>query len=294
VSAEAVIGSLVSGLSTGMVFFLAAAGLSVIFGTLDIINLAHGSFYMLGTFFCFQLTMWLGSLPGFYWWSVLLAPIGVAVVGSLIEMIFLRRIYDTHMLYQLILTFALILIIEELCKFIWGVGYHNISVPWPLAGSIAIGKIRFAVYNLFLIGFGVAMFVGLQGLFHYTGLGKTIRAVTFHKEMAGALGVNVPLVYTGVFMLGCWLAGLAGVLMAPMTVVKLGADLDVLLNCFIVVVIGGLGSLSGAFIGAIILGLVTSFGIAILPGMAIVFGFMLMAIILIIRPYGLMGKRSEQ
>lgn len=292
-STEAIIGSVISGLSTGMVFFLVAAGLSVIFGALDIINLAHGSFYMVGTFFCFQSTLWLGSIPGVYWWTVVLAPIGVALVGGLTERVFLRRIYDVHILYQLILTFAFILIVEELCKLIWGVGYHTISVPWPLTGAVSIGGMLFPVYNLFLIGFGIITFVGLEALFQSTGLGKTIRGVTYNREMAGALGINVPLVYTGVFMLGCWLAGLAGTLMAPMTVVKLGSDLDVLLNCFIVVVIGGLGSLPGAFIGATILGLVTSFGIAIVPGLAIVFGFLLMAIILIIRPYGLMGKRVE-
>jgi branched-subunit amino acid ABC-type transport system permease component len=148
----------------------------------------------------------------------------------------------------------------------------------------------FPLYNVFLIACGPLVFVGLWAFIHYTGLGRIIRAVTFNRDMANALGVNVPLVYTAVFMLGCWLAGLGGALVAPMSAVMLGMDMVILIECFIIVVIGGLGRLPGAFIGSLIFGLVNAFGILVAPRLAIAFGFILMIIVLVIRPWGLMGK----
>ncbi len=287
---EAIAGQTLSGISVGMVLFLIAAGLSIIFGTLKVLNLAHGSIYMLGGFLCYGFTSTFASLPGVFWWTLLAAPLMVAVAGGLIEIFLLRRIYAQEMLYQYILTFGLILIIGETCKFIWGVGYHTVGTPWPFNGKVSLWGLSFPVYNLFLIGCGFAVFIGLASLMRYTGLGRIIRAVTYHREMASALGINVPKVYTGVFMLGCWLGGLAGTLMPPMSVVALGSDMAVIIECFIIVVIGGLGSLPGAFIGAIILGLLTAFGIYIIPKLAVAFAFMLMIVILIIRPWGLMGK----
>jgi branched-subunit amino acid ABC-type transport system permease component len=150
--------------------------------------------------------------------------------------------------------------------------------------------LSFPVYNLFLISCGILVFMGLLVLMRYTSLGKIVRAVTYNRETANALGINVPKVYTGVFMLGSYLAGLAGALMPPMSVVALGSDMAVIIECFIIVVIGGLGSLQGAFLGAIILGLLNAFGIYIIPKLAVAFPFMLMIVILIIRPWGLMGK----
>ena len=287
---EAIAGQTLSGISVGMVLFLIAAGLSIIFGTLKVLNLAHGSIYMLGGFLCYGFTSAFASVPGVFWWTLLAAPLIVALAGGLIEIFLLRRIYAQEMLYQYILTFGLILIIGETCKFIWGVGYHTVGTPWPFDGKVSLWGLSFPVYNLFLIGCGFAVFIGLATLMRYTGLGRIIRAVTYHREMASALGINVPKVYTGVFMLGCWLGGLAGTLMPPMSVVALGSDMAVIIECFIIVVIGGLGSLPGAFIGAIILGLVTAFGIYIIPKLAVAFAFMLMIFILIIRPWGLMGK----
>jgi branched-chain amino acid transport system permease protein len=290
VTFEAIAGQTLSGISVGMVLFLIAAGLSIIFGTLKVLNLAHGSIYMLGGFLCYGFTSTFASVPGVFWWTLLAAPMIVGLVGGLIEIFLLRRIYAQEMLYQYILTFGLILIIGETCKFIWGVGYHTVGAPWPFNGKVSLWGLSFPAYNLFLIGCGFAVFIGLVALMRYTGLGRIIRAVTYHREMANALGINVPKVYTGVFMLGCWLGGLAGTLMPPMSVVALGSDMAVIIECFIIVVIGGLGSLPGAFIGAIILGLLTAFGIYIIPKLAVAFAFMLMIVILIIRPWGLMGK----
>lgn len=287
---EAAMGQMLSGISVGMVLFLIAAGLSIIFGTLKVLNLAHGSIYMVGGFLCYGLTSQMASIPGAFWWTLILAPVAVALLGGLIEMFLLRRIYAQDMLYQYLLTFGLILILGETCKFIWGVGYNTVAVPWPVNGKVAIWGLTFPVYNLFLIGCGIAVFIGLLALMRFTELGRMIRAVTYNREIANALGINVPRVYTGVFMLGCYLAGLAGTLMPPMSIVALGADMAVIIDCFIIVVIGGLGSLSGAFLGAIILGLLNAFGIYIIPKLAVAFAFMLMIVILIIRPWGLMGK----
>lgn len=290
VTFEAAVGQTLSGFSVGMVLFLIAAGLSIIFGTLKVLNLAHGAIYMFGGFLCYGFTSTFAHVPGVFWWTLIVAPAVVALLGGLIEIFLLRRIYPQEMIYQFILTFGLILILGEACKFIWGVGYHTVSVPWPVNGKVPIWGLTFPVYNLFLIGCGVAVFLGLTALMRFTELGRMIRAVTYNREIANALGINVPKVYTGVFMLGCYLAGLAGTLMPPMSVVALGSDMAVIIDCFIIVVIGGLGSLPGAFLGAIILGLLNAFGIYIIPKLAVAFAFMLMIVILIIRPWGLMGK----
>jgi len=284
------IGQLLSGLSVGMVLFLIAAGLSIIFGTLKVLNLAHGTIYMVGGFLCYILTSKLAHIPGVFWWALLIAPIAVALIGGVIEVLLMRRIYAQEMLYQYILTFALILIGGDTCRFFFGVGYQTVAVPWPVNGNIALWGLSFPTYNLFLIGCGIVVFLGLSALMRYTSLGSIVRAVTHNRETANALGINVPRVYTGVFMLGSYLAGLAGTLMPPMSVVALGSDMAVIIECFIIVVIGGLGSLPGAFLGAIILGLLNAFGIYIIPKLALAFPFMLMIVILIIRPWGLLGK----
>jgi len=290
VTFEAAAGQTLSGISVGMVLFLIAAGLSIIFGTLKVLNLAHGSIYMTGSFLCYGLTSLLSQIPGAFWWALVFTPILVALLGGLIEIFLLRRIYDQEMLYQYILTFALILIIGDACKFIFGVGYQTVAAPWPVNGKVFILGLSFPVYNLFLIGCGFGVFLGLLALMRYTALGRNVRAVTYNREMANALGINVPKVYTGVFILGSYLAGLAGTLMPPMSVVALGSDMAVIIECFIIVVIGGLGSLPGAFLGAIILGLLNAFGIYIIPKLAVAFAFMLMIVVLIIRPWGLLGK----
>ncbi|MBW1705270.1 MAG: branched-chain amino acid ABC transporter permease [Deltaproteobacteria bacterium] len=292
---QAILMQLLSGLSGGMLIYLIAVGLSLIFGTLRVLNLAHGAIYMLGAYLCVWLTSSFGHIiPGMFWWTLLLAPLLVALFGGLVEVLLLRRIYGWHFMYQFILTFALILIIGDIVRLVWGGGFYSITYPWPLAGTVKVAGGTFPLYNLFLVVIGVSIFAGLRALLHYTRLGKIIRGVTYNREIMNALGENVPAVYTMVFMLGCWLGGLAGALATPLVTVSLGMDMTVIIQCFIVVVIGGLGSLTGAFIGAIILGLLEAFGIMVIPQLAIAFGFILMAVVLIIRPYGLMGKREYE
>ena len=283
-----------SGLSGGMLLFLVAAGLSLVLGTLKVLNLAHGAIYMLGAFICVWLTSSFAHIPGIFWLALILTPVAVALFGGLVEVLLLRRIYGRPMMYQYILTFGLILIISDLCKLIWGGGFHSSTYPWPLEGALPIAGGTFPLYNIFLIIAGILVFFGLQAFLRHARLGRIIRAVTYNREMMNALGENVPMVYTSVFMLGCYLGGLGGALAAPLITVCLGIDMTVIIECFIVVVVGGLGSLPGAFIGAIIFGLLNAFGIILLPQAAIAFGFILMVIVLIIRPYGLMGEREYE
>ena len=283
-----------SGLSGGMLIYLIAVGLSLIFGTLRVLNLAHGALYMLGAYLCVWLTSSFQQIPGMFWWALVLGPLLVALFGGLVEVVLLRRIYGWHFMYQFILTFALILIVGDLAKLLWGGGFHSIKYPWPLRGTIQVAGGTFPLYNLFLVAMGLAVFFGLKALLNFTRLGKVIRGVTYNREVMNALGENVPAIYTVVFMLGCWLGGLGGALATPLVTVTLGMDMTVIIQCFIVVVIGGLGSLTGAFIGALILGLVEAFGIMVMPQLAIAFGFILMAVVLIVRPFGLMGKREYE
>jgi len=284
-----------SGISVGMVLFLIAAGLSIIFGSLKILNLSHGSIYMLSAFLCFWLISKINVFsPNLsFWITLLIAPVCIAIFGGLLEVYLLRKIYNRDMLYQYILTFALILIIGDGCKYLFGVGYQTINIPWPLKGTILILRRNFPVYNFFLIICGFLSYFILYLTLNYTKLGHLIRAVTHNREIASALGINVPLVYTMVFMLGCYLAGLAGALMPPMSVVALGSDMAIIIDCFIIVVIGGMGSLTGAFFGSLLLGLFNAFGILVIPKMAIAFPFMLMIVILIFRPWGLFGKQEQ-
>ncbi|MCF8145947.1 MAG: branched-chain amino acid ABC transporter permease [Deltaproteobacteria bacterium] len=288
--AENLIRQLLSGFSLGMVVFIIAVGLSLIFGTLKVLNMAHGSIYMLGAFLCYWLTSSLGDVPGIFWWSLLVAPLGAALFGGIIEILLLRRIYGLDMMYQWILTFGLILFIGDLCRLLWGVDYYMVAPPWPLDGPVEVLGVYFPAYNLFVMALGPVILIGIVILLRFTRLGRVIRAATFNPEMVGALGVNVPLTFTLVFMFGCWLAGLGGALVAPMTAVSLGMDAAVIIDCFIIVVIGGLGSTLGAFIGAVIFGLSYALGILVAPKLAIGIGFFIMAVILIIRPWGLLGK----
>ncbi len=281
---------ILSGISTGMVIFLIAVGLSLVFGTLRVLNLAHGTLYMLGAYMCYWVSSVIVQFSGAFWWSILLAPLGVALFGGLVEVLLLRRIYDREPLDQYLLTFALVLVIGDLCKLAWGVEYLLVPAPWPLNGPVFILGMPFPSYNVFLIFCGPVVYLGLWALIRYTRLGKIIRAMTYNREMANALGTNVPLVYTVVFMLGSWLAGLGGTLVVPTASAMPGMDMIVLIECFIIIVVGGLGSLSGAFLGSLIFGLVNAFGILVAPRLAVAFGFILMIIVLIIRPWGLLGK----
>jgi len=282
-----------SGLSVGMFLFLVSVGMSLIFGVTRIVNLAHGSFYMVGAYLMVTLVELLPEHPLSFWGALVLAPFGVAALGAVIEMGLLRRIYHRDPLLQLILTFGLILVIGTLVLLAWGPDNKSVSRPDALAGSVRVFGQPFPSYYLVVLALAPVVAVGLWLIFYRTRWGMLIRAATVDREMLGALGVDVATLYTQVFFFGSWLAGLGGALSAPTVAVALGMDGDVLTTAFVVVVIGGLGSFAGTFISALLVGELQSFGILIFPSVSIVLLFLIMAVVLIVRPWGLLGHPEE-
>jgi branched-subunit amino acid ABC-type transport system permease component len=281
---------MICGLSAGMVLFIAAAGLTLVLGSLEVLNIAHGSIYSIGIYLCWALTVHLGSLPGGFYVALVGAMIGAAIFGGLIEITVIRPVYKLDMIYQFITTFAVTFIVMDLLKMIWGGAYHTIGAPSYLAGSFRLFGLEIPKYNFLLIIIGFAVAVALHLFINRTRAGLIIRGITADRTMMSFLGKNVSLTYTCIFMLGCALAGFAGAAIGPITAAGPGIDVDILISSFIVIVIGGAGSLGGALIGAIALGLVNSLGILFVPKLAIGFPFFLMLIVLIARPWGLLGK----
>jgi branched-chain amino acid transport system permease protein len=228
-----------------------------------------------------------------FWLALLVAPLGVAALGGVVEMALLRRIYHRDPLMQLILTFGLILVIGTLVLLVWGPDNKSVERPEILAGSVTLFGQFFPSYYVLVLLLAPLVAVGMWLVFYRTRWGMLIRAATVDREMLGALGVNVAALYTQVFVFGSWLAGLGGALAAPTVAVALGMDSDVLTNAFVVVVIGGLGSFAGSFISAVLVGLLQSFGILIFPAISIVLLFALMAVVLIVRPWGLLGRPED-
>lgn len=282
---------LINGLSQGMVLFIVASGLSLVFGVLRVINFAHGSLYMIGAYLAFSLSTLLptGSMLSFLL-LMLLVPPAIALLGLSLEIPLFRRIYGKEHLLQLLLTYALLLILDDACRLIWGGDIRNVARPEILAGSVEIFGLFLPTYNAFILAVGPIIAIGLWFLLYRTRYGNLIRSAVSHPEMVGALGVNVSRVMTGTFMLGCWLAGLGGVLMSALANIDLSIGMEKIIEAFAVVVIGGLGSIGGALLGSLILGVGVAFIQLPLSRAAIVFPYFAMALILIIRPWGLFGK----
>jgi branched-chain amino acid transport system permease protein len=279
-----------NGLTYAMFLFLITSGLSLIFGVLGVLNFAHGSLYMLGAYFCYTFTAFFSHVVGNFWIAILLSPLVVAIVGLLMEVFSLRPLYDREEFYQLLLTYGFILVFDDVVKLIWGVRYKAISHPEVLSGSVSFWGRPFPVYNLFVICFVAAVGLLLWLLIYRTKVGSIIRASALDREMTNALGINVSLWFTIVFFIGSFLGGLGGALAGPVFSASPRMASDYIIASFIVIVIGGMGSLPGSFLGSLIIGQVESFGILILPEFELVFIYILMAIVLIIRPWGLFGK----
>ena len=282
---------LLTGLANAMFLFLVASGLSLIFGVTRIVNFAHGSFYMLAAYLTFTLTAVLPLGPGGFYAGAVLASLGVALLGGLIEVCLLRRIYRAPPLYQLLLTFAVALMIGDAVKFFWGTENRTGPGPPGLSGAVPILGQLFPTYDLAILLLGPLVALGLWWLLHRTRWGVLIRAATHDREMVGALGVDQAWLFTGVFVLGAWLAGLAGALQVPRLALTSVMDTAVIAEAFVVVVVGGMGSAFGALLGAVLIGVLQAFGILLLPRefhLAII--FLLMAVILVLRPWGLLGR----
>ncbi|MFH1480075.1 MAG: branched-chain amino acid ABC transporter permease [Pseudomonadota bacterium] len=278
-----------SGLARGMMLFLIASGLSLIFGVMNILNFAHATLWLAGAYFCY--TFWyLMQDYGFgLWVSIVLASLVLAVIGWIIEVGLLRRVYERKLPEQLLLTYGLILVIGDLIKLTWGVEDKIITRPPLVSGPIFFFDIPFDSYFVFVILVGVGVALGLWWFLKKTRYGHIVRAAVFSREMVSALGLPIPRIYTGVFVLGIFIAGLAGAVQAPVGSITLGMDMAVVVQAFCVVVIGGFGSLLGTFVGAMIVGEVYSFSILLWPQGALVLIFIVTAFILIVRPWGLFG-----
>jgi branched-chain amino acid transport system permease protein len=278
------------GLTAAMFLFLIASGLSLVFGVMRVLNFAHGSFYMIGAYLAWQVVNWLQPMPERFWPAVLAASFGVALLGAIVERLLLRHLYDREELYQLLFTYALVLVLGDAAKFLWGTQQLSVSRPSVLGGGIEIFGTLVPHYNLFIMLFGPLVALSVWLMLTRTTMGRMVRAAALDREMLGALGANVGWLYTGMFALASFLAGLSGALVTPIQSIVPGMDVEIIVQAFIVVVIGGLGSFWGTFLGSVIYGQVLSFGILIFPGFSLFSVFALMAVILILRPWGLLGR----
>jgi branched-chain amino acid transport system permease protein len=282
---------LLSGLASAASLFLVASGLSLIFGVTRIVNFAHGAFFMLGAYLAFTFTDRFSGPLGF-WGGMVLAAILVGLLGALFEILLLRRIYRAPELFQLLATFGATLVVEDIVLLIWG-PEDLLSPRAPgLAGAVQVLGKRVPSYDLFLILLGPLVLALLWLILHRTRWGVLVRAATQDRDMVAALGVNQKWLFTGVFALGTLLAGLGGALQAPREAADHTMDLRIIVEIFVVVVIGGLGSIEGAFVAAILVSLLNAFGILILPKISLVLVFLLMALVLVIRPRGLFGRQE--
>ena len=279
-----------AGLTTAMFLFLIASGLSLVFGVMRVLNFAHGSFYMIGAYIAWQVVQWLQPTPERFWPAVLAAAVGVALLGAVIERLLFRYLYDREELYQLLFTYALVLILGDVAKFLWGTQQLSVSRPPVLAGGFELFGTTMPAYNLFIMLFGPLIALAVWLMLTRTTPGRMVRAAALDREMLGALGADVGWLYTGMFALASFLAGLSGALVTPIQSIVPGMDVEIIVQAFIVVVIGGLGSFWGTFLGSVIYGQVLSFGILIFPGFSLFSVFALMAVILILRPWGLLGR----
>jgi branched-chain amino acid transport system permease protein len=298
---------LLNGIQLGMLLFLLAAGLTLIFGIMDLINLAHGSLYMIGAYFAATFAEWTNSFV----FGAVLAVIATLIVGMALEVIAIRRLYGRDHLDHVLGTFGLLLFFDELVRLVWGPAGLTLSLPGQMLSAVQLlPGLYYPLYRLVIIGVTLAVALALYIVVMRTRLGMLIRAGASNREMVGALGVNIKLLYTLVFGLGAALAGFAGLMQAPILTVQIGMGENILIVAFVVVTIGGIGSIRGAFVAALLVGLVDTIGRAFVPDLLHTFVsesaasnlgrslssmmiYLLMAIVLIVRPEGLFPAASK-
>ncbi|MBP3973124.1 branched-chain amino acid ABC transporter permease [Pseudoxanthomonas spadix] len=275
---------MLNGIQQGLLLFLIASGLTLVFGIMHIINLAHGALYMIGAYMAF----WLTSVLGNFWLAALAALPIALLLGITLEKLLIQRIYKRDHLDQVLLTFGLILVFDAMQSILWGNDVHSVPVPESLRGAIVLTEnLEYPVYRLFLSGVCVAIAIAMYVILQKTRLGMIIRGGTSNREMVQALGINISWTHTLVFAVGTTLAAFAGVLAAPISSVYPGMGNEVLIICFVVVVIGGIGSIKGAFLGALMVGLTSTWGAVLVPHFAGAVVYALMAVIVLWKPRGL-------
>ncbi len=285
-----VVVQLLNGVASASSLFLVASGLSIIFGVTRIVNFAHGSFYMLGAFIAYSLVEALPRTEFGFWAGVMLAALSVGAIGAVVELVVLKRIYGAPELFQLLATFGVVLVAADLALQVWGADELLAPRPASLRGAVTLLGWAVPAYDLLLIAVGPAVLGGIWLLLHRTRWGALVRAATQDREMVGALGVNQSRLFTGVFFLGSCLAGLGGALQLPREAANLQMDVSMIAEAFVIVVIGGMGSIAGAYLAALLVSILQAFGIVIFPKVTLVLIFLVMAAVLAVRPYGLLGR----
>jgi branched-chain amino acid transport system permease protein len=278
-----------SALRQASFLFLISSGLTLVFGVLNILNFAHGALYMLGAYFIYWITLYVAGTGGFLL-ALAAAPLGVAIIAAVLETGLLRRIYVQEEIYQLLLTYALVLIIDDLAKIVFGPEFKSIPKPDFLSGSVTIFGGTVPVYTLLVLVLAPAVAAILWYMLYRTKTGKIVRATSSDREMADALGINMSALFTLVFAFGAILAGFGGALAGPARTVFPGVGTEVIIECFVVVVIGGLGNLWGALIGSVLIGALETIGIIVFPEFEMALIYLLMVAILVVRPWGLFGR----
>ncbi len=278
---------LLNGLQYGLLLFLVASGLTLIFGIMGIINLAHGSFYMVGAYLAWSLASMTGSLSA----AILLGVVLTVLLGVALEWLLIRHFYERDHLYQVLLTYGLILVFEEMRSIVWGDDVHGVPVPALLEHSIPLTEnLSYPVYRLVISAVCLLLALGMYLLIARTRLGMMIRAGSSNRDMVQSLGINIRLIYTLIFALGVALAAFAGMINAPLSSVFPNMGGGVLIICFVVVVIGGIGSVKGALVASLLIGLAETFGQVLVPEVAGMIVYLLMAAVLVWRPEGLFRK----
>jgi len=290
---SSLVGAILSGLAFGMVLFIASVGLTLIFGVMKVINFAHGSFYMFGAFFMFSLFADGGMLGGQFWISAILAALMVGLVGGILEITLIRPLYEQNYVYQFLITFALVLVLDNLARIIWDSQFRSVPLPEALNYQVEVLGASFPAYNIFLIVFGGAIGLALWVVFTYTQFGKLVKVTAEDKETASTTGINVPYLYTIVFIIGAILAGLAGALSAPIRTIHPNMGADVIIDIFIVIIIGGMGSFIGALVGSLLIGLLRSLLFLYVPGLGPVIPYLVLIAVLLASPTGLFGEEHS-
>lgn len=284
------ISDMLQGVSVGMLYFLIAAGLTLVMGILGIVNFAHGAMYMIGAYVGWTVVQGLGSAGYSFLISCIISAIVLGAFAIFVEVILFRRIYQAEHLYQLILTFGLALFLEGLTLQVWGAEAKAVALPDFLHGSVGLYGLAFPVYLVFILIVSTFLAILLWLFLHKTRLGKECRAAAMDREVSETLGINVRKVLTTIFCVGGALAGLGGVLGVGLKSLNLGIGTDIVVTCFVIIVVGGMGRLEGALVAGILLGLLESFGGHYFQQLSMAFPFILMALVLVLRPQGLLGK----
>lgn len=278
---------LVNGLVFSMLLFMMSAGLSLIFGLMNVVNVAHGSFFMMGAFFALAIMDFTHS----FWLALGLAWIPAVILGVIMERVFIRKLYSRGHLDQVLLTFGFTFVFSDLVRLIWGTDIRDLPVPEILSGVFEVGGVIVPKYRVFLIFFGGAIALALWAFLERSRLGAMVRAGVDDAFTANGIGINVSLLFAAVFAVGVGLAALGGAAAGPVLGLYLGMDIEILIPAFIVVVIGGMGSLRGAFVSSIFVGIVDTFGKAYFPDYAMFVIYLLMVVVLLTRPQGLFGVK---